>query len=136
MVDQGNGAEIMYLDLFKGLGFRLKDLDRCNALLIRFDGNTTILKGMIQLLVQTGEKVVDVNFIVMDTFSPDTAILVRPCLHAMGAVSSTLHVNVKYPTSKGVVELLGCQSVARQCMVAAIGHHVAEIDSKKVAPTL
>lgn len=86
------------------------------------------MKGMIRLLVQIGGKVVDVNFIVVDAFSPYTAILVRPWLHAMGAVSSTLHVKVKYPTSEGVVEILGCQSVARQCMVVTIGHHVAEID--------
>jgi len=41
MVDQGSGAKIMYLDLFKGLRLRLEDLDQYDALLIGFDGNTT-----------------------------------------------------------------------------------------------
>jgi len=47
MINQGNRAEIMYFDLFKGLGLRLEDLDQYNALLIGFDRNTTIPKGMI-----------------------------------------------------------------------------------------
>ena len=44
MIDQGNGVEIMYPDLFKGLGLKLEDLDQYDAPLIGFDGNTTILK--------------------------------------------------------------------------------------------
>ena len=47
MVDQGSGAEIMYPNLFKGLGLKLEDVDRYDALLIGFNGNTTIPKGMI-----------------------------------------------------------------------------------------
>ena len=84
MIDQGYGVEIMYPDLFKGLGLKLKDLNKYNVPLIEFDGKTTIPKGMIRLPLQTGDKVVNVDFIVMDVFSPYTAILVRPWLHAMG----------------------------------------------------
>ena len=136
MVDQGSGAEIMYPNLFKGLGLKLEDVDRYDALLIGFNGNTTIPKGMIQLPVQTRDKVVSVNFIVVDAFSPYTAILARPWLHAMGAISSTLHIKVKYPINEGVVEPVGCQSMARQCMVVAVDHRVAQIGSLEVAPTL
>ena len=48
MVDQGSGAEIMYPNLFKGLGLKLEDVDQYDALLIGFNGNTTIPKGMIR----------------------------------------------------------------------------------------
>ena len=47
-----------------------------------------------------------VNFIMVDAFSPYIAILSRPWLHVMGAVSLTLHVKLKYPTSEGVAELV------------------------------
>ena len=76
------------------------------------------------------------NFIVVDAFSPYTAILAKPWLHAMGVVSTMLHVKVKYPTNEGVAKLVGCQPVARKCMVVAINHYVTEIGSSKVAPTL
>ena len=68
-------------------------------------------------------------------FLPYIAILARLWLHSMGAVSSTLHVKVKYPTNEGVAELVGCQSVARQCMVAAVDQCVAKIGSSEVVPT-
>ena len=53
------------------------------------------------------------DFIVVEAYSPYTAILARPWLHTIGVVSSTLHVKLKYPTEEGVGELLGCQVVAR-----------------------
>ena len=40
----------------------------------------------------------------------------------MGAVPSTLHLKVKYLFVNQVEELVGSQSMARQCMVAAIRH--------------
>ena len=66
-----------------------------------------------------GKKVM-VAFIVVSSFSPYTAILGRPWIHAMGAVPSTLHVKVKCPTEQGVVVVRGRQQVARQCLVAAV----------------
>ncbi|XP_030945865.1 uncharacterized protein LOC115970365 [Quercus lobata] len=85
-----------------------------------FEGKTVIRKGQIRLPIQTGLKVVEVNFIVMDAYSPYTAIVARPWLHALEAVSSTLHQKVKYPSGGRVEEIVGNQPVARQCLVAAI----------------
>ena len=65
---------------------------------------------------------VEVDFIVVDAFSPYTAIMGRPWLHTSGAVSSTLHQKVKYPSGDQVLKIVGSQSVARQCLVAAIQH--------------
>ena len=48
--------------------------------------------------MQAGNEMVEVEFIVVDTYFPYMAILVRPWLHAMGVVSSTLNMKVKYPT--------------------------------------
>ena len=75
---------------------------------------------MIRLSVQTDSKVVEVNFIVVDAYSPYTAIVTRPWLHTLGAVSSTLHQKVKYPSGGQIKEIIRNQGVARQCMVSAI----------------
>lgn len=126
----------MYPDLFKGLGLKFEDLNRYNVPLVRFDIKTIVPKGMIKLFVQIGKKVVNVDFIVVEAHSPYTAILARPWLYAMGAVSSTLHVKLKYPTEGGVGELLGCQTIARKCMVAAIRHQALDVDSPQSTPAL
>ena len=98
LVDQGSEAKIMYPDLYKGLNLKPNDLIAYDSSLLGFDGKVVILKGQIRLPMQTGSKVVKVDFIVVDAYSPYTAIIVRPWLHALGAVSSTLNLKVKYPS--------------------------------------
>ena len=90
--------------------------------LISFEGKTVIPKGQIRLPIQTDSEVVEVDFIVINSYSLYTTIVARPWLHALGAISSTLHQKVKYPFEGLVKEILGNQSIARQCMVAVILH--------------
>ena len=128
MVDQGSVAEIMYSDLYKGLNLKSEDLTPYSSPLVSFEGKLIIPKGQIRLPVQTGSEMVEVDFIVVDAYSPYTAIVARPWLHTLGAISSTLHQNVKYPFEGQIKEILGDQSMARQCLVAAI-RHKPEADS-------
>ena len=130
LVDQGGVVEIMYPDLYKGLNLKPEDLTAYESPLVSFEGKTIILKGQIRLPIQTNSEIMEVDFIVVDSYSPYTAIVARPWLHALGAVSSTLHQKVKYPSEGLVKEILGNQFVARQCMVAAILHklEVAPLD--------
>ena len=96
MVDQGSRVEIMYPDLYNGLGLKPEDMTAYDSPLVSFNEKVVILRGQIRLLVQAGSEVVEVDFIVMDAYSPYTTIVARPWLHALGAVSSTLHLKVKY----------------------------------------
>ena len=98
MADRGSTAEIMYPDLYKGLSLRAEDLTPYSSPLVSFNGKVVIPKGRIRLPVQTGSEMVEVDFIVVDTYFPYTAIVARPWLHTLGAVSSTLHQKVKYPS--------------------------------------
>ena len=78
MVDDGSATEIMYPDLYKGLKLKLEDLTPYSSPLMSFDGKLVIPKGMIRLPIQIGPEIVEVNFIVVDTYSPYTAIVGRP----------------------------------------------------------
>ena len=122
MVDQGSAAEIMYPDLFKGLGLKSEDSRSYSSPLVSFEGKMIIPKGQIRLPMQTRTDVVEVDFIVVKAFSPYMAIMGRPWLHFLGAVSSTLHQKVKYPSGGQVLEIVESQSMARQCLIAAIQH--------------
>ena len=88
--------------------------------LISFKEKTVVSKGQIRLPIQTGSEVMEVDFIMVDAYSPYTAIVARPWIHALEAVSSTLHQKVKYPSGGRVEEICGDQAMARQCMVATI----------------
>ena len=121
-------AETMYPDLFKGLNLRAEDLTPYNSPLVSFEGKVIIPKRQIRLPVQTGSETVELDFIVVNAYSPYTAIVARPWLHSLGAVSSTLHQKIKYPSRDKIEEILGDQTMARQCMVAAI-RHKPEVES-------
>ena len=113
MVDQGSATEIMYPDLYRGLNLKAKDLMPYSSPLVSFEETVIIPKGQIRLLVQTDSKTVEVDFIVVDAYSPYTAIIARPWLHTLGAISSTLHQKVKYPSEGQIEKILGDQAMAR-----------------------
>ena len=120
MVDQGSAAEIMYPDLYRGLNLRAKDLTPYSSPLVSFEGTVIIPKDQIRLPVRTSSETMEVDFIVVDAYSPYIAIVARLWLHTLGAVSYTLHQKVKYPSEGQIEEILGDQAMARQCMVSAI----------------
>ena len=68
----------MYPDLYNELGLKSKDLTAYDSPLVSFDGKVVIPKGQIRLPVQARSEVVEVNFIVVDAYSPYTTIVARP----------------------------------------------------------
>ena len=76
-VDQGSEAEIMYPDLYNGIYLKPKDLTGYDSPLLGFDRKVVIPKGQIRLPVQVGLEVVNVDFIMVDAYSPYTTIVAR-----------------------------------------------------------
>ena len=134
LIDQGSGAEVMYPNLFRGLGLKNEDLSKYDMPLMGFDGRMVIPKGQISLPVNMEGKEVMVTFIVVVSFFPYTAILGRPWIHAMGAVPSTLHIKVKFRTEQGIAIVRGNQQVARQCLVAAVDQGIEQRELTEEAP--
>ena len=126
----------MYFNLYRGLNLKPEDLTTYDSPLLGFD-RKVVLRGQIRLPVQARSDVVEVDFIVVDAYSSYTAIVARPWLHALGAISSTLHLKVKYLSRDQIEELVGSQFVAKQCLVAVIMHQpvagsLASADKGKV----
>ena len=84
MIDQGSGTDVMYPDLFKGLGLKNQDLAKYDSPLVSFDGRVVIPQGQISLPVSMESKEVIATFIVVNSFSLYTGILGRPWIHTMG----------------------------------------------------
>ena len=77
-MDQSSAAEIMYPNLYKGLNLKAEDLTPYSSPLVSFEGKIIILKGQIRLPMQTGFEIVEVDFIIVDAYSPYTAIVAKP----------------------------------------------------------
>ena len=78
LVDQGSAMEVMYLDLYRGLNLRLEDLMLYDSSLVSFEGKTVIPMGQIRLPIQINSNVMEVDFIVVNAYSPYTAIVAKP----------------------------------------------------------
>ena len=126
MIYQGREIEIMYLDLYKGLGIKAENFTKYGTPLVGFDGKMEMPNGQITLSMVIEGKEVMMNFIVVNAFSPYMAILARLWIHTMCVVLSTLHVKVKFPTEQGIVVVKGDQNTAWQYLVAAINHKIKQ----------
>ena len=81
--------------------------------LVSFDGKVVIPRSQFRLPMQAGSEVVEVDFIIVDAYSPYMAIVARTWLHTLEAISSTLHQKMKYPSLGQIEELVRSQSTAR-----------------------
>ena len=77
-------------------------------------------KGIVTTQFGAGPMHLDVEFLVVDVPSPYNAIMGRTWIHCMRAVPSTYHQRIRFPTSKGVMEIKGDQIALRSCLVMAI----------------
>ena len=68
----------MYPDLYKGLNLRPEDLTTYDSPLVSFNRKVVIRRGQIRLPVQDGSEVIEVDFIVVDAYSPYMVIMARP----------------------------------------------------------
>ena len=76
----------MYPNLYKGLNLKPENLTTYDSPLVSFEGKTVTPKGQIRLPIQTNSDVVEVDFIMVDAYSPYTTIMAKPWLHALGAI--------------------------------------------------
>ena len=75
---RASAVEVMYPDLYKGLNLRPEDLTAYDSPLVSFKGKIVTPRGQVRLPIQTDSDIVEVDFIVVDTYSPYTAIVARP----------------------------------------------------------
>uniref|UniRef100_A0A2N9G212 RNA-directed DNA polymerase n=1 Tax=Fagus sylvatica TaxID=28930 RepID=A0A2N9G212_FAGSY len=136
LIDPGSSVEIMYESLFKGLGLEKKDLSHAEGPLSGFSGETVVPSGKVMINVRAGTVSSPTEFFILNAFSPYNAILGRPWLHRMGAVPSTLHQRLRFPTPQGIMEIMGDQLAAKQCLSREDReeHHPQEKCVEKLVP--
>ena len=94
-------------------------IPQTQSLLYGFDGNEARSPGKVQFSVHVDPYNVVTKFSILDVASRYNAILRRPCIHMMRAVSSTHHELQKYPKSSGMANIRGDQTMARTIVAVA-----------------
>lgn len=103
--------------------------------LVGFYGEQVFPIGAIQLPVMKGtspqQKMVMVKFLAVDGRSAYNVILGRPALNNLGAIASTPHLCMKFPTDAGVGVVRRDQKSARVCYNATLKAKVKEDNRKE-----
>ncbi|XP_013617457.1 PREDICTED: uncharacterized protein LOC106323968 [Brassica oleracea var. oleracea] len=115
LVDNGSSSNIIFLTAYQDLGLELNTLTRKVTPLIGFSVEGKQTAGEVVLPVYAEGINLSTKFLVVDSESAYNMILGRPWIHDMGAVPSTLHQIVKFPTPWGIRAIRGDQENSRSC---------------------
>ena len=113
LVDNGSSVDILYYQSFQRMGLKVSDLKPSPNLIYDFTGDFVTPMGVISLPMTLGEYLrqscVMIDFLVIDQPLAFNAVLGRPSLKELRAITSTYHLLMKFPTPKGVGEVKGGQ---------------------------
>ncbi|XP_072080834.1 uncharacterized protein [Arachis hypogaea] len=125
LLDQGSSANIMFLSTFKKMQLNEKALQPSSGELVGFSGERIPVTGYIWVRTTLGEpphsKTLDIQYLIVDCFSPYNIILGRPSLNAFGVIVSTIHLCVKFCSEVGTIATVHSdRKEARQCYNAGL----------------
>ncbi|GKD14351.1 hypothetical protein Tco_1198758 [Tanacetum coccineum] len=87
--------------------------------LVRFSREASYLLGVINLEVTMGEcgktRTIIREFAVVKSPSPYNALLIRMGMRSLGAVASTIHSMIKFPTLNGIATIATTRETLREC---------------------
>ena len=119
LVDNGSSMGILYLGACEQIGLRLHQFTFTPIPLYGFTGGSLTPIGSIKLAMMVGNcpriSIVMANFLVMDCPSTYNAVLRRPSLNELRAVTFIHHILMKFPMLNGVGQVRGCHSNSREC---------------------
>ncbi|XP_057740308.1 uncharacterized protein LOC130957468 [Arachis stenosperma] len=120
LLDPGSSADVPFYTTFQKMKLSNNALQQTGGDLIGFSGERVPILGSVWLQTTLGEhplsKTCDIQYLVVDCFSPYNLILGRPFLNKFGAIVSTVHLCVKFPSQHNqVVTIHGDLKEARQC---------------------
>ena len=113
LVDNKSSVDILYYQAFQMMGLKVSDLKPSPNLIYGFTGDSVIPMGVISFPMTLREyprqSCVMKNFLVIDQPLAFNAVLGRPSLRELTAITSIYHLLMKFPTSNGVGEFKGNQ---------------------------
>ncbi|XP_072054745.1 uncharacterized protein [Arachis hypogaea] len=107
LLDPGSSADVLFFTTFEKMKLSNNILQQYLGDLVGFSGERVPVLGSVWLQTTLGEqplyKTQDIQYLVVDCFSPYNVILSRPFLNRFAAIVSTVHLCVKFPAQDNVV---------------------------------
>ncbi|XP_057745307.1 uncharacterized protein LOC130963177 [Arachis stenosperma] len=120
LLDPGSSADVLFFATFQKMKLSTNILQPYSGDLVGFSGERVPVLGSAWLQTTLGKQLLsrtqDIQYLVVDCFSPYNVILGRPFLNRFAAIVSTYHLCVKFPVQDNIVTTIhGDLQEARQC---------------------
>ncbi|XP_024028774.1 uncharacterized protein LOC112093806 [Morus notabilis] len=129
LVDNGSSVDILYVDCLDKMGILRSRLQNSAQPLYGLTGDSVIPEGAIKLPMTIGDRphtsTVMSKFLVVKGGDQYNAVIGRPTLRALRAVTSIYHQAMKFPTPNGIGKVRGNQYESRLTYSETV-HHYAE----------
>ncbi|XP_057720216.1 uncharacterized protein LOC130934690 [Arachis stenosperma] len=125
LLDPGSSADILFYSTFIKMKLSEKLIQPSSVELIGFSRERVPIMGHIWLKTTMGEipmsKSIDIQYLILDCYSPYNIIIGRPALNIFRAMVSTLHLCVKFPVQENkIATVYADHQEARQCYNASL----------------
>jgi len=132
LVDQGSSVDILFWDTLKRLHLREEDIVPFREQIIDFSCERVSTKGYIDLETTFGRggktKKIKIRHLVVDACSSYNVLLGRSSLNKLGAIVSTPHLAMKFPTEKGEIATIYVnQRDAWECYAAGLKMNLKKV---------
>ncbi|XP_014499586.1 uncharacterized protein LOC106760694 [Vigna radiata var. radiata] len=125
LIDQGSSVNILYWTTFQKMELTEDAITPFHEQIVGFARERVDTRGYLDLRTRlgTGDKSreIRVRFLLVEANTSYNAFLGRPCLNAFGAIVSTPHLAMKFPSESGeICTVRADQKTVRQCYTASL----------------
>ena len=106
LIDSGSSLNVISMFTLSRFPVDLSYMKKSQMVVRAFDGTRREVLGVIELPIQIGPCVFNIEFVVMDINPSYNCLLGRPWIHMTGAVPSTLHQKVKYIVEESLITVV------------------------------
>ncbi|XP_058766556.1 uncharacterized protein LOC131640166 [Vicia villosa] len=107
LVDTGSSLNVLPKSSLMRLDYSGVEIRPSELTVRAFDGSKRSMFGEVDLPIMIGPQLFTITFFVMDIHPSYSCLLGRPWIHAVGAVTSTLHQKLKFATQGKIVTICG-----------------------------
>jgi len=105
LVDQGSSGDILYWKTFKKMRIAKEEMKLYDDQVVGFSNERVGTEGYIELYTTFDEgktsKTIKIRYLVIDANTSYNILLGRPSINRLGAIMSTLHLAMKFPSVSG-----------------------------------
>ena len=125
LVDQGSSVDILYWKTFKAVRIPVEEMMPYNDHVVGFSGERVGTKGYIELYTMFGlegaSKTLRIRYLVIDVNTSYNILLGRSSLNKLGAIVSTPHLVMKFPSLSGnILTIHVDQKIVRECYAESL----------------